>query len=64
MTPLRNAQNQVVAYENQPNPNRRELRSKSNGLLAWYDRNTDQTFDGHGKRVGFGDQTNKSIPKE
>ena len=45
MKPIRDADGNVVGYENEPNPNRRELRSKSNGLLAWYDRNTDRTFD-------------------
>ena len=42
---------------------RRELRSRSGGLLAWYDKNTDQTFDRHNKRAGFGDQTGKFIPR-
>ena len=64
MNPIRDADGNVIAYENEPNPNRHELRSKSNGLLAWYDKNTDQTFDRHGKRAGFGDQTGKFIPRE
>ncbi len=34
-----------MAYEHEPNANRRELRSRSGGLLAWHDRITDQTFD-------------------
>jgi len=53
-----------VAYEHEPNDNRRELRSRAGGLLAWYDRHTNQTFDRHTKRAGFGDQTGKFIPNE
>lgn len=64
MKPIRDASGNVVAYEHQPNATRTELRSKSAGLIAWHDKNTDQTFDGHGKRVGFGDQTKKLIPKD
>lgn len=64
MKPILNEKNQVVAYEHASNPNRRELRSKSNGLLAWYDRNTDRTFDRTGKNAGAGDQTGKFIPKQ
>lgn len=64
MKPILNEQNQVVAYENQPNPNRRELRSKSNGLLAYYDKNTNRTFDAQNRNAGSGDQTQKFIPRE
>ena len=62
MKPIINEKNAVVAYEHQPNAYRTELRSRSGGLLAWHDKNSDQTFDGHGKRAGFGDQTKKFIP--
>jgi hypothetical protein len=64
MKPIVNEKNEVVAYEHQPNANRNELRSRSGGLLAYHDKNTDQTFDRHGKRAGFGDQTKKFIPDE
>ncbi len=64
MKPIRDADGNVVGYENEPNPNRRELRSKSNGLLAWYDRNPDRTFDRTGKQAGYGDQTKKFIPED
>ena len=64
MKPILNEKNQVVAYEHTANANRTELRSRSNGLLAWFDRNTDETFDRHGKRAGYGDQTKKFIPKD
>jgi hypothetical protein len=53
---------EVVAYEHEANANRHELRSRSNGLLAWYDKNTNRTFDRTGKNAGAGDQTGKFIP--
>jgi hypothetical protein len=64
MKPIRDAAGNVVAYENEPNSYRRELRSRSNGLLAWYDKNKDQTFDRSGNRAGYGDQRGKFIPDE
>jgi len=62
--PIRNANGNVVGYEHTANANRTELRSRSNGLLAWYDRNTDRTFDRTGKQAGYGDQTKKFIPRD
>ena len=62
MKPILNERNQVVAYEHDANANRRELRSKSNGLLAWYDESTGRTFDRTGKNAGAGDQTKSFIP--
>ena len=63
MKPIRDADGNVIGYENQPNPNRRELRSKSNGLLAYYDKNTDRTFDAKNRNAGAGDQTGKFLPR-
>ena len=40
MKPIRDAAGNVVGYESEANPNRRELRSRSGGPLAWYDKNT------------------------
>jgi len=62
MKPILNAQNNVVAYDHDANANRSELRSKSNGLLAWYDKHLDRTFDRTGKNAGAGDQRGKFIP--
>ena len=53
MKPILNEKNAVVAYGHQPNANRTELRSRSGGLLAWSDRNTDQAFDAQAKRAGL-----------
>lgn len=64
MKPIRDSSGNVVAYEHELNANRRELRSRSGGLLAWYDKNINQTFDRHTKRAGYGDQTGKFIPDE
>jgi hypothetical protein len=64
MKPILNEKNQVVAYEHDANANRRELRSKSNGLLAYYDKNTDRTFDRTSKNAGAGDQRGKFIPRD
>ena len=63
MKPILNEKNQVVAYEHQPNANRRELRSRSNGLLAYYDKNTNRTFDAKNRNAGAGDQTQKFVPR-
>ncbi len=62
MKPILNEKNQVVAYEHDANENRRELRSKSNALLAYYDKNTDRTFDAKNQNAGAGDHTGKFIP--
>lgn len=64
MQTIRDDDGNVIGYENEPNANRRELRSRSNGLLAWYDKNTDRTFDRTGKNAGAGDQTGKFIPHD
>lgn len=64
MKPILNAQNNVVAYEHDTNANRSELRSKSNGLLAWYDKNQNRTFDRTGRNAGAGDQRGKFIPEK
>ena len=54
---------QVVAYEHDANANRRELRSKANGLLAYYDKNTNRTFDAKNRNAGAGDQTGQVHPE-
>jgi hypothetical protein len=64
MKPIINEKNNVVAYEHDANANRSELRSKSNGLLAWYDKNLDRTFSKDCKNAGAGDQRGKFIPNK
>lgn len=64
MKPILNEKNQVVAYQHEPSANRSELRSKSNGLLAYFDKNTRRTFDAQNRFAGTGDQTQKFIPRD
>lgn len=64
MKEIRDADGNVIGYENEPNAYRRELRSKSNGLLAWYDKNTNRTFDRTGRNAGAGDQTLRFLPHD
>jgi len=64
MKPILNEKNAVVAYEHDANANRRELRSKSNDLLAYYHKNTDRTFDAKNRNAGAGDQTGKFTPRD
>ncbi len=64
MKPIRDSDNNVVAYEHETSAYRRELRSRSNGLLAYYDKNTDRTFDAKNRNAGAGDQTGKFIPRD
>jgi hypothetical protein len=64
MKPILNEKNQVVAYEHDANANRRELRSRANGLLAYHDKNTNRTFDAKNRNAGAGDQRGKFIPRE
>lgn len=64
MKPIINEKLAVVAYEHDVNANRQELRSKSNGLLAWHDKNLNRTFDRTGKNAGAGDQRGKFIPNK
>ena len=63
MKPILNEKNQVVAYENEANSTRSELRSRSGALLAFYDKNTNRTFTAKNQNAGSGDQTSKFIPK-
>jgi hypothetical protein len=63
MKPILNEKNQVVAYENEANANRTELRSRSGALLAFFDKNTDRTFDAKNRNAGAGNQTAKFIPR-
>ena len=64
MKPILNQKNQVVAYENEPNANRSELRSRSGGLLAFYDKDTNRTFTAKNQNAGSGNQIHKFIPRD
>lgn len=64
MKPIRDSDGNVVAYEHETSAYRRELRSRSNGLLAYYDKNTDRTYDAKNRNAGAGEQTGKFIPHD
>ena len=63
MKPIVNEKGQVVAYENDANERRTELRGRSGQLIAFYDKNTNRTFTAKNQNAGSGDQTAKFIPK-
>ena len=56
MKPILNRGGHVIGYINEFG-NRREVRSRSNALLAWYNKATDKTFKRDGNLAGTGDQT-------
>lgn len=64
MKPILNEKNQVVAYENDANERRTELRGRSGELLAFYDKNTNRTFTAKNQNAGSGDHRGKFIPRE
>jgi hypothetical protein len=61
MKPILNRGGQVIGYIHE-NGNRREVRSRSNGLLAWHDKRLDKTFKRDGNYAGSGDQTMRYLP--
>jgi hypothetical protein len=51
MKPIADRSGRVIAYENDVNAYRKEMGSRSNGLLGHYNPQTDKTFDGSGHRI-------------
>ena len=41
----------VIAFENDVNPNRKEIRDRGNSLLGFYNPTTDKTYDKGGKVI-------------
>jgi hypothetical protein len=64
MKPITDRSARVIAYLNDVNPYRQELRGRSNELLAWYNPQTNQTYDRSGSFVGTGDQRSRFIPDD
>ena len=60
MKPILDRSARVLGYINDVG-NRREVRSRSNALLAWYDKRMDKTFKRDGSMAGFGDQAIKFL---
>ncbi len=63
MKPILNRSGKVIGYINEFG-DRREVRSKSNALIAWYDKRQDKTFKRDGSVAGFGDQAIKFLEEE
>ena len=63
MKPILNRGGQVIGYINEWR-DRREVRSRSNGLIAWYDKRQDKTFKRDGSMAGFGDQAMRFLEEE
>jgi hypothetical protein len=67
MTPITDRSGRVVAYENDVSEYRKEIRDRSNGLLAHFnpkDGPQGRTFDRTGRLVGNGDQRTRFIRDE
>jgi hypothetical protein len=63
MKPILDRSGKVLAYENDVNEYRKEIRSRSNGLLGWYNPHLDKTFDRSGRCVSnSGDVRASLIP--
>ena len=63
MTPILNQSGKVLGYIHEVG-DRREVRSRSNGLLAWYNKRQNKTFKRDGSLVGFGDQAVKFLEED
>jgi hypothetical protein len=63
MKPILNRSGKVIGYTNEVG-DRHEVRSRSNGLIAWYDRRRDKTFKRDGSMAGFSDQAIKFLKEE
>jgi hypothetical protein len=64
MKPILDRSGKVIALENDVSPYRKEIRDRSNALLASYNPKINQTFDRSGKMVGTGDQRARLIRDE
>ena len=63
MKPIQNQSGKVLGYINESG-DRREVRSRSNGLIAWYDKRQDKTFKRDGSMAGSGDQAIKFLKED
>jgi hypothetical protein len=45
MQPILDRSGRVIAYENEASESRKEIRSRSNALLGWYNPETGKTHD-------------------
>ena len=63
MKPILNQSGKVIGYTNELG-DRHEVRSRSNGLVAWYDKRQKRTFKRNGSFAGFGDQAIRFLKDE
>lgn len=61
MKPIRDRTGNVIGHITETET-RREIRNRSAGLLAWYDKHQDKTFKRDGNLFGYGDQTFALLP--
>jgi hypothetical protein len=67
MKPIKLANGTVVGYENDVSGYRKEIRSRSNALLGYYNPEEGpegKTHDSSGRVVGFGDQRTRLLSDE
>ncbi len=63
MQTIEDGAGKVLAYENEVSEYRKEIRSRSNALLGWYNPHTDKTHDRSGRVVSnSGDVRASLIP--
>lgn len=64
MKPITDRSGKVLAYEADVDNRRKEVRSRCNGLLGWYNPELDKTFDRWGRCISnSGDVRASLIPK-
>lgn len=67
MKPIHNASGAVIGYENDISDYRKEIRSRSNSLLGFYnpkDGPQGKTFTATGRCIGHGDQRMRLLPMD
>jgi hypothetical protein len=59
--PITDRAGKVLAYEQDVNNHRQEIRSRSNALLGWYDPELNKTFNRSGRCVSNSGDTRASL---
>jgi hypothetical protein len=63
MKPILNRGGHLIGYTVEVG-DRHEVRSRSNNLVAWYNKRSDKTFKRDGNLAGFGNQAIKFLKEE
>ena len=61
MKEIKDASGKTIAYQNDVSQYRKEIRSRSNALLGWYNPETDKTHDRSGSVVSNSGDTRASL---